>query len=86
MFDIVKALSEAGLPNSQRPEHVDKSAYAGATKSGKKFAAKGRPWILEKTTDVLHNFAPVSSKRFHLDPSKAQAIAKRNRSETDSII
>ena len=77
-FDIQGALRRAGLDNFDRPEHIHEKFYAAAKKACAKAHAKGRPWVSDKTTDLLHSFAPYPSDRFDPDPTKAQHAAKRN--------
>ena len=77
VFDITGALDDAGLHEFHRPEHIEQKLYGAAKQACKKAHRKGRPWVSEKTSDLLHGFVPNASDRFDPDPQRANRLSQR---------
>ncbi len=82
VFDIINALERNGLPDHDRPEHVDRRFYPAAQKEASTSLLQGRPWVAPVATDLLHHFSPQPSVYFGSDLSNAAKTARRSECET----
>ena len=58
VFDITHALEKHGLPDHDRPEHVDPQIFQAAQREADESFALGRHWVAHVTKDLLQHFSP----------------------------
>jgi hypothetical protein len=82
VFDITNALDKNGLPDHDRPEHVDRRFYQAAQKEAVATLQLGRPWVATAAKSLLDHFSPQPSVRFGSDLVNAARAVRRSKHET----
>ena len=76
-FDIQGALAEKGLHDYDRPEHIAAKHYGPSKKACVTSLRRGVPWVSDRTSSLLKDFAPQPTDRFDLDPIEAKRAMDR---------